>query len=446
MGTTRQNGSRKNTASTKKKNTAARETARKAAEREESIGKEIGLVILLIVSVLLFVSNFGVGGVVGNFLSGILFGCFGLFAYVLPVAVLLLTMFYLANRENLVANIKIAGAALGCVAVNALLHMITAAESNAGKLGDVFTYCRENKTGGGLLGGGISMLLQNAFGTIGTYLILAGVLIVCVVIVTERSFVRGMTKGSRKVYESARYDMERRREAAEIRREQKKEQRLERKVSGVTSDVTIPRRPEETLLLEDEEEEQEDFAEPEQAVLPPEETKERKVLFPVRESVPQKSSKAGESFTGGIQEISFSEEALPGILSGKPKVQYQRPQRAGGGEGTRAERGRAAGGSDRAGAFAGKRGRANAGEEDGGRGYVPYGYHGEGVQVPSAVASESSCGKGRPEGYFGAASGDGAASSADYGGFRRQRHSDERKPRAGCHPLRSAARPRCEGE
>lgn len=312
MGTTRQSGNRKNASSAKKKNTSARGTAKKPAEQETGIGKEIGLVVLLIVSVLLFVSNFGVGGVVGNFLSGLLFGCFGLFAYVLPAAVLLFTMFYLANRENLVANVKIAGAVLGCVAINALLHMITASKLTEPKLGEIFTYCRDNKTGGGLLGGGIAMLLKDAFGSIGAYLILIGVLIVCVVIVTERSFVKGMSKGSRKVYESARYDMERRREAAELRRERKKEQRLERKVSGVTSDVTIPRQIQETELPSGGEEETGEtfFAEPERAVLPPAEDTAPGEPYPVRQSVPQKSITPKESVTGGLQEISFSEEDL----------------------------------------------------------------------------------------------------------------------------------------
>lgn len=57
----------------------------------------------------LFISNFGVGGVVGSFVSDVLFGCFGLFAYVVPVLMLLVILFSLANKESLPAKIKVAG-------------------------------------------------------------------------------------------------------------------------------------------------------------------------------------------------------------------------------------------------------------------------------------------------------------------------------------------------
>ena len=94
----------------------------------------------------------------------------------------------------------------------------------------------------------MAILLKKAVGTVGTYLVLLGILIICMVIITGRSFVDGMSHGSQKVYESAREDMARRRELADERREQQrararelKEQRQERKVTGVTMDVTIPK-------------------------------------------------------------------------------------------------------------------------------------------------------------------------------------------------------------
>jgi len=319
MGTTRQTRSRKNSSSAPKKNTTKKGNTRKPETTPEGsgLGREIGLVTLLIASVFLFASNFQVGGAVGNYLSGVMFGCLGLFAYVFPAVVLLLVLFSLANRENLIATIKIVGAVLGCVAVSALLHMLTTGHANLSGIMEIYLYCQENRTGGGLLGGGIAVLLQNAFGTIGAYLILAGVLIICIVIVTERSFVRGMSRGSQKVYESARHDMERRREAARERSEQKKEQRLERKVSGVTADVTIPKR-QSAGLLEVEEEIQEVIPSGlEEAKVPTEPEMERAFIFPVHKPAPQKreeileeSAKEPEVFAGGVQEISFSEDDL----------------------------------------------------------------------------------------------------------------------------------------
>lgn len=317
MSGTRQSGSSRSSASAKKntsRNTSAKKksTAGKAAdERENEILGDVCLVALLIGSIFLFVSNFGMGGPVGRTLSGFLFGCLGLFAYGFPVVVLLLVLFSLANRENLIATIKIVGAVLGCIALSALLHLFTLGNQNLTEWKEIFAYCRENRTGGGLLGGGIAALLQNAFGTIGAYLILIGVLIICIVIVTERSFVKGMSRGSQKVYESARQDMERRREAAEIRKEQKKEQRLERKVSGVTADVTIPKKADAGLV--EVEPESRPVTEPEEAKMPEEPEMEKAFTFPVHKPSPkhvEEPEKEPETFTGGVQEISFSEEDL----------------------------------------------------------------------------------------------------------------------------------------
>ncbi len=242
MSGTRRSGKKKSNVPAKKM------TARKpAAEQNGGLWAEIRLVLVLIVSGILFFSNFGFGGKVGGAMSSFFFGCMGLFAYVFPVAVLFLVLFSLANRKNLIITIKIVGMVLGCVVAGALLHLLTMAKTDVYGWKEIYTYCSMNRTGGGLIGGLISGLLCDAFGTIGAYMVLLGILVICLVIVTERSFVRGMSRGSQRVYETARQDMERRREEAgvrkERRREQLKEQRMERKVSGVASDLTIPRKP-----------------------------------------------------------------------------------------------------------------------------------------------------------------------------------------------------------
>lgn len=253
MSGTRRSGSRKSTDSAKK-NTAKKPVAKKPAAEQESGGiwAEVRLVLVLILSVILFFSNFGFGGKVGGAMSSFLFGCAGLFAYVFPVVVLFLVLFSLANRKNLAAAIKIVGVVLGCVTTDSLLHLLTMAGADVAGWKEIYAYCSEHRTGGGLIGGLISGLLRDAFGTIGAYMVLLGILVICLVIITERSFVRGMSRGSQKVYETARQDMERRREEAGVRRErkkeQRKEQRMERKISGVSTDLTIPKKADTGLL------------------------------------------------------------------------------------------------------------------------------------------------------------------------------------------------------
>ena len=315
-------GGRKRTASTGKNTKRKTDTqSRKTTERENRLWDEVLLVVLLVVTVFLFVSNLGAGGAVGSAVSGLMFGCFGLFAYLFPIVLMLLILFSLANRENWIASVKIGGTLAGCVDICALLHLLSSGDRQIEGLGQIFQYCKEYRTGGGLIGGGIFTGLEGAFGTAGAVLILLGVLIICAVIVTGFSFVSSMSKGSRKVYDTARQDMERRREDAKIRREQReeqrREQRMEKKISGVSRDLTIPK-PEEReeipekmpekmpeKISEKMPEEEVSMPVPEDAVVP-------ELSFPVHKPSPVKKEEPQEISlgTGGIREIEFNEEDL----------------------------------------------------------------------------------------------------------------------------------------
>ena len=303
-------GGRKRTASTGKNTKRKTDTqSRKTTERENRLWDEVLLVVLLVVTVFLFMSNLGAGGAVGSAVSGLMFGCFGLFAYLFPIVLMLLILFSLANRENWIASVKIGGTLAGCVDICALLHLLSSGDRQIEGLGQIFQYCKEYRTGGGLIGGEIFTGLEGAFGTAGAVLILLGVLIICAVIVTGFSFVSSMSKGSRKVYDTARQDMERRREDAKIRREQReeqrREQRMEKKISGVSRDLTIPKPEEREEISEKMPEEEVSMPVPEDAVVP-------ELSFPVHKPSPVKKEEPQEISlgTGGIREIEFNEEDL----------------------------------------------------------------------------------------------------------------------------------------
>ena len=209
-------------AKTRRKKSPSSKKATTVSYHKNSIWAEVRLVVLLVASLFLFISNFGAGGWMGNMCSFVLFGCLGIFAYLFPLFVLFLVLFSLANKENLFATVKMIAAVVGCVVVSALLHILMVSREVDTWL-SIYLHCAREKTGGGLLGGMLAKLLLDAFGSIGAYLVLVGGLIICLVIVTERSFVRGMSKGSKRVYESARQDVERIREQVEVRRVERKD-------------------------------------------------------------------------------------------------------------------------------------------------------------------------------------------------------------------------------
>ena len=92
---------------TGKTSTQKKKTTIQVEKKGDDLSKDIILWTVLAVSILLFVSNLGVGGVVGNAVSGFFFGVFGLTAYLFPIVLLVGTFFAISNKENTFALMKL---------------------------------------------------------------------------------------------------------------------------------------------------------------------------------------------------------------------------------------------------------------------------------------------------------------------------------------------------
>ena len=98
---------------------------------------------------------------------------------------------------------------------------------------EIYETAGESGMGGGVIGGALVLALHKTVGATGSYILLLVFMILCLVCITERSFVMAVKKGSGKAYQYAREDHERRKE---IRQEKKEEERLlreEQRVQGV---------------------------------------------------------------------------------------------------------------------------------------------------------------------------------------------------------------------
>ena len=92
----------------------------------KKIKLEYVIVIIAMIAVLLiFISNFGVGGVIGNAVSSFLFGVFGLIAYVFPIILIVATFFAISNRGNMFAVVKLVAAILFAVFLCVFLSLIS---------------------------------------------------------------------------------------------------------------------------------------------------------------------------------------------------------------------------------------------------------------------------------------------------------------------------------
>ena len=229
---------------------------------------ELLLFAFLAFAILLFIGNIGKGGIVGNALSTFSFGMFGVLAYIFPIPVFLIPAFMVSNRQRTRNGYTYSGRAIMKATAGILLfvflcvfaHIVCWWDQVPGKVTQLYIECASSKTGGGLIGGLIGIGFSKCFGMMGAVLLDILIMVIAVVLLTEKSFFKGVSRGSRHVYESARSDAARRRAAAQERsrerqsqREQtagndrKKERRMNRKVSGVALDTKIRPRKEEKV-------------------------------------------------------------------------------------------------------------------------------------------------------------------------------------------------------
>lgn len=232
----------KNTTGSGRKTTSRQTNTmpRERTEQERMISNELTLLILLAVAILLFLCNFGIIGPVGNAVSGFLFGIFGLLAYIAPIFIFIAVGFGISNQGNGIATLKLTAAIILFLIVGAFLHIFQAdMDQSAGySIAEIYNLGKDSKLGGGVLCGSLAYLLYSLLDTIGSILILLVLAIGCIVIITEKSFLNGVKRGSQYVVSSAKDDARYRREKAarkreeqKLLREQQREYQLEQKES-----------------------------------------------------------------------------------------------------------------------------------------------------------------------------------------------------------------------
>ena len=219
-----------NRSSAKKSNTRRKNTKASQAAKDSELFHEIGLIILFVAMLFLFLCNFGIIGPVGDMISGVLFGIFGLTAYIAPVMLFLAAAFWFANEGNPTAVRKLVAGFVLFLMVGVICDLIAkdAARYETYDIKALYENCRVYKNGGGAAAGSLTYLLHHYLETIGTVLVVLLFSAVSFILLTEKSLVKGVREGSSKLRERSREDAERRREIAEARRQEQEEARLRR--------------------------------------------------------------------------------------------------------------------------------------------------------------------------------------------------------------------------
>ncbi len=200
---------------------------RRPSEQESAIYHEVTLILLFAAAVFLFLCNFGIIGTVGNAISGVLFGLFGLLAYVVSIVIFLLAAFWSANAGSYAAARKIVAACTLFLMAGVVCEMISGVRGMDLQydIVEIYKSASTSKRGGGAIAGSIAYLLHYMLDTIGTVLVVIILSLISIVLLTEKSIVNSMKNGGRRFAELSREDAERRREQARLRKSDMEEER-----------------------------------------------------------------------------------------------------------------------------------------------------------------------------------------------------------------------------
>ena len=191
-----------------------------AQPMDVAIRNEIMLIVFLALAIILFLCNFGVVGKAGDVVSDVMFGIFGLTAYIAPIIFFLAIAFGMSNIGNNIATRKLVAGVFLYIMISMICELsgTELAQVESYQIKEIYLRCSENHSGGGVIAGTLAYFAYKFLGMVGTILAILVLGIICMVIVTEKSFIGGVTRQGRKVYERSVEDAAYRRERAKERR------------------------------------------------------------------------------------------------------------------------------------------------------------------------------------------------------------------------------------
>lgn len=197
---------------------------------ESSLRKDILIIVLFAVCLFLFLCCFGIGGIVGEFISGILFGLFGLVSYILPWFLFVGLLVLISNQADKLSIIKFVSGSFFTIFLSAFVWLVTPDFDDGAQVTDYFAISKDARAFGGFFGGAIAKFFSTFMGRIGAFIIVVLILVITAVIIIENSFLRKNKKPGESIFASARIGAEHAREKHHIHREKRELSRAEHRL------------------------------------------------------------------------------------------------------------------------------------------------------------------------------------------------------------------------
>ena len=257
----------------KKSSSRSKSASKKARPQEEeildySLRSELVVIGVVALTIFLFLCNFGICGAFGDAVSSVLFGLFGITAYIAPLVILGTVVISIANFGSSASTRKVVSGIVLFFLVGIIAELLSgrpqSAESYDIKM--IYSQASEYRNGGGVFAGSLAYLSYKYLSLVGSVLLILLLSIAAIVVFTQHSFVGGLKKGGRRIIDRTRQEAdnyrdyaEKRREKMEQRRAQVEEERrllleqkedekilrMEKKVAGVMLDTELKKEEDE---------------------------------------------------------------------------------------------------------------------------------------------------------------------------------------------------------
>lgn len=190
---------------TKKKTSAEKRVELTLEEKQQQAGirDEVVVLSILALSILLVLSNFNLCGSLGQAISGVTFGMFGFMAYLLPFVFFFGISFFIANRSNRIAKIKLIASIFCYLFLTILVHMLTEPYEASVTVMQAYKNSAAGHNGGGLIGGAAVKVLHPLLGTVGCYVVIIVLILISAVLITQKTIFIPLSKKGRKAYSKA---------------------------------------------------------------------------------------------------------------------------------------------------------------------------------------------------------------------------------------------------
>ncbi len=250
--TKKKSNGRKQNRSTSKRRPQTR-TTKAQREAVSKVNTEVVIWVALGIALLLFLSNFGICGVVGNAMKSFMQGMFGIVGYVFPIVLIVIAGFLGFNPGNIKAVTKVGIISLLFVDCCIFAHLLSYGVTTKGfsyfyKAGARGEFC------GGITGGFFGGILRSLLGLTGAYIVATIILIIAIVLLTEKSVITVIKNSGQKAYKNVREESQMRREVNALERRQRKEERKakrEERRQAALNDITLEKEPKKSKRTKD---------------------------------------------------------------------------------------------------------------------------------------------------------------------------------------------------